>query len=350
MQMNQIGGNSLAVSRIGIGCWAFGGGAYWGQQSQRDVERVVRAALDSGVNFFDTARMYNDGESEKALGTALTGVRHQAVVCSKVSPAKAYAAALRSECEQSLRNLGTDYLDLYMLHWPINPAGIRHFTDDEAVIAHPPTAEEAFATLAALQKEGKIREIGLSNHGLTQMEQALALCPGVAANELPYSLISRAIEAEILPFCRRQRVGVIASMTLAQGVLAGIYAKPEDVRPHQAHSRHFAQERGQGTSRHYENGAEEEVFATVDVLRALSAELGVTAAQLALAWVLQNQDICCALVGSRNEAQLRDNLAAAALVLPPDAVAQLDAVSQKVWDKLGNNPDYYENTSASRIY
>jgi aryl-alcohol dehydrogenase-like predicted oxidoreductase len=340
----------LRLSRIGIGCWAFGGGEYWGEQNQKDVDRVVHMAVERGINVFDTARMYNDGASEVSLGEALKGVRDKAFVISKVSPARAYRKTLKEECEISLRGLGTDHLDLYMMHWPINPLGIKHFTGDPRIIDKPPTTEEAFGALMELKKEGKIRHIGVSNYGISQLREAAAVCPEIEVNEMSYNIISRAIEAEIIPYCSGQRMAVISSMTLQQGVLAGIYKTAGDVPPHQAHSRHFAQERGKGASRHNEEGAEEEVFGTVALLREISKDMGVSVAQLSVAWVLANPRISSALIGSRNEAELEDNIRAVELKLDAGVLDRINRVSQAVLDKLGNNPDYYENSKESRIY
>ncbi|MCL1792665.1 MAG: aldo/keto reductase [Oscillospiraceae bacterium] len=349
MKTRKIGGE-LEISRMGVGCWAFGGGEYWGEQSQKDVERVVGAALDRGVNFFDTARMYNDGESEKSLGSALQGKRREAVVCSKVSPAKAYRKTLKEECEASLGNLKTDYIDLYMMHWPINPFGIKHFTKDPEIIANPPSPEEAFLALSDLKKEGKIREIGVSNYGVSQMKEALSLCPGIAANEMPYNIISRAIEAEIMPFCNENKVALVTSMALMQGILTGRYAKIEDIPPHQAHSRHFRNERGRGTSRHFEEGAENEVMDILNALSEISAKLKISIAQLSIAWVTANDSVGCALLGSRNVAELAENISALDIVLPNEIIAQINETSLPVLKKLGNNADYYENSKNSRIY
>ncbi|MCL2815624.1 MAG: aldo/keto reductase [Oscillospiraceae bacterium] len=343
-------GSEIEISRMGMGCWSFGGGEYWGAQSQKDVETVVCKALDCGVNFFDTARMYNDGESEKSLGLALKGRRHEAVVCSKVSPAKAYFKTLKQECEASLFNLRTDYLDIYMMHWPINAFGIRHFTEDPAVIENPPSAAEAFGALSDLKKEGKIRAIGVSNFGLTQMKEALGLCPEMIVNEMSYNIISRAIEAEIIPFCKQNDISLITSMALMQGILSGRYAKFDDIPPHQAHSRHFKNERGQGTSRHFEEGAEDEIMEVQKTLAEISAELGISIAQLSVAWIFANEAVDCALLGSRNETELLENIKAADIVLPGDVIAQIGAVSLPVLKKLGNNADYYENSKNSRIY
>jgi aryl-alcohol dehydrogenase-like predicted oxidoreductase len=340
----------LVLNRIGIGCWPFGGGAYWGDQNQKDVEAVVHKAVERGLNVFDTARMYNDGASEVSLGKALKGFRDKAFVISKVSPARAYPGALREECEASLKSLGMDHVDMYMLHWPINPLGIKHFTEDPAIIANPPTAAEAFETLASLKKEGKIRFIGISNFGIKQTAEAVSLCPDIAVNEMPYNIISRAIEAEIMPFCAKHKIAIISSMTLQQGVLTGLYKTAADVPSHQAHSRHFSMESGKGTSRHNEAGAEAEVFATVDLLRELAPNLGLSVAQLSVAWVLANPGIGCALIGSRNIAELEENIKVMEIKLPADIKAKIDEASLKVLNKLGNSPDYYENSKESRIF
>jgi aryl-alcohol dehydrogenase-like predicted oxidoreductase len=294
--------------------------------------------------------MYNNGASEVSLGKALKGCREKAFVISKVSPAKAYRKTLREECEASLKGLGMDYLDMYMLHWPINPLGVKHFTNDPGVIANPPTITEALETLSALKREGKIRFIGLSNFGIKQMQEAVSLCPDIAVNEMPYNIISRAIELEIMPFCAEHRIAVISSMTLQQGVLTGLYKSADDVPAHQAHSRHFSMETGKGTSRHGEAGAEAAVFETLVLLRDVAADLKISMAQLSIAWALANPGIASALIGARNTAELEENVKVLSIKLPREAKEKIDRVSQKVLDKLGNNPDYYENSKNSRIY
>jgi aryl-alcohol dehydrogenase-like predicted oxidoreductase len=333
-----------------VGCWPFGGGDYWGDQNQKDVDEVVHRAIDLGLNVFDTARMYNDGASEISLGKALKGFRDKAFVISKVSPAKAYRTTLREECEVSLRGLGMEYLDMYMLHWPINPLGVKHFTKDPAVIANPPTIAEALETLEVLKKEGKIRFIGISNFGIKQMQEAVGLCPDIAANEMPYNIISRAIEAEIMPFCAGHKIAIISSMTLQQGVLTGLYKNAAEVPAHQAHSRHFSMETGKGTSRHGEAGAETEIFETVDLLRDIAADLKISVAQLSVAWSLANPGIASALIGARNTSELGENVKMLSFKLPPEAKEKIDRVSQRVLDKLGSSPDYYENSKNSMIY
>jgi aryl-alcohol dehydrogenase-like predicted oxidoreductase len=348
MKKQNLGKSDIQVSAMTVGCWAFGGGEYWGEQSQKDVDTVVGAALDLGVNTFDTAEMYNGGESERSLGAALKGKRDKAVVISKIGPSNCHK--VREHCIASLERLGMDYLDVYMLHWPINKLAVEHFTSDASIIAAPPTVEEAYAQLADLKKEGLIRSIGMSNFGRRQMEEVVATGVQVDVNEMSYNIVSRAIEAEIAPYCTANGISIIGSMGLQQGLLAGIYKTVEDVPPHQAHSRHFSQERGQGTSRHYEAGAEKELFEVVDALRKIAADLNIHIAQLAIAWILKKPFMASTLVGSRNINELKQNVAACSLEISNETEALIDKISQPVLDILGNNPDYYEHSSKSRIF
>jgi aryl-alcohol dehydrogenase-like predicted oxidoreductase len=331
-----------------VGCWAFGGGEYWGEQSQKDVDNVVHAALDLGVNAFDTAEMYNDGESERALGIALKGRRQQAVVISKIGPSNCHN--VRKHCLATLERLGMDHLDVYMLHWPINKLAVEHFTSDKNILAAPPTIEEAYAQLNELKNEGLIRSIGMSNFGRTQMEEVIATGVQTDVNEMPYNIVSRAIEAEIAPCCLKNNISILGSMGLQQGLLAGIYKTVNDVPPHQAHSRHFAQERGRGTSRHYEAGVEKELFETLNQLITIADDLHLPLAQLSIAWILKKPFMASTLIGSRNIDELKMNVKACSLEISDETEAQIDKISQPVLDLLGNNPDYYEHSSKSRIF
>ncbi|GAB6394703.1 MAG: aldo/keto reductase [Bacteroidales bacterium] len=348
MRKVKLGKSNVSVSAMTVGCWPFGGGAYWGEQSQKDVDNVVSAALDWGVNAFDTAEMYNDGESERSLGKALKGRRNEAVIISKISPSN--CRNVRKHCLASLQRLGTDYLDVYMLHWPINKLAVKHFTSDKNVIESPPTVEYAYAQLDILKQEGLIRSIGMSNFGRRQMEEVIATGVQTDVNEMPYNIVSRAIEAEIAPYCMENSISIIGSMGLQQGLLAGIYQTVDNVPPHQAHSRHFAQERGKGTSRHNEAGAEKEIFEAVDHLRGIAAGLHIHIAQLAIAWILKKPFMASTLVGSRNLEELNMNVAACTLEISKETEALIDRISQPTLDILGNNPDYYEHSSSSRIF
>ena len=345
MEYRALGASGIEVSAIGLGCWSFGGGAYWGEQSQQDVDAVVAAAIEQGVNFFDTAEVYNGGESERSLGRALKGRRDKVVLASKISPA--HAGDVKKHLEASLERLGTDYLDLYILHWPINATSLAHFDPNAR---NTPQVAEVFRQLEALQTAGLIRSIGLSNFGVAQMREVAASGVRVDSNQLAYNIVSRAIEKEIAPYCAAHEIGITGSVGLQQGLLTGNYARPEDVPPPQAHSRHFHQERGGKESRHFEEGAEPELFAAVDCVKAISAETGISCARIALAWILQKPFMTSTLVGCRNVAQLGANLAALDTALSSEIMARIDAASLPVWQKLGDSPDYYENRAKSRIF
>lgn len=348
MKRSKLGKSEIVVSAMTLGCWPFGDGEYWGPHSQNEVDKVVHAALDKGVNAFDTAEVYNGGNSERSLGKALNGRRDEAVVISKISPSN--AGNVRKHCIESLKRLNMDYLDIYMLHWPINKLALEHFTSEKKIIESPPTVEDAFYQLNELKKEGLIRSIGLSNFGRKQMEEVERYGIQVDVNEITYNIVSRAIEAEIVPYCKEKQISIIGSMGLQQGLLGGIYKTADDIPKHQAHSRHFQDFRGGGTSRHGEEGAEKEIFEVLRELREISARLNLDVAQLSIAWIIKKSFMASTLVGSRNVDHLEMNIKACSLSIPDEVEALIDKISQPVLDKLGNNPDYYEHSSQSRIY
>jgi myo-inositol catabolism protein IolS len=349
MKKRTLGASNLQVSVLGMGCWQYGGGSYWGAQNQKDVDEVVHKALDLGVNYFDTAEVYNDGESEKSLGIALKNRRDQAIIGSKISTSNTQPSALRAHCEASLKRLQTDYIDLYMLHWPISPLSVKHFTQDAALIDNPPQVGDVFETLRRLQQEGKIRHVGISNHGVQQMEEVRQTGVPIVANELAYNLLSRAIEENVLPYCSQHKIGVIGYMPLLQGLLAGKYESIDGLRPLQARSRHFHHTRGEGT-RHGEQGAEAEINRALKEIRQLADELGTHVIILSLAWAVANESIGTTIVGSRNIAQLELNIQGASYELTPNTLQRLNEITNPVLQVLGNNPDYYENRQNSRIY
>jgi myo-inositol catabolism protein IolS len=348
METRACGDSGLTLPAMGLGTWSFGGGEYWGPQSQSDVDGVVSRALELGVTYFDTAEMYNAGASETSLGLALQGRRDRAIIGSKVSPAHAAPLVLREHCEASLRRLRTDYIDLYMVHWPIHADSIRHFTNDEAVSRNPPRTDEAFLTLAALQREGKIRHIGVSNFGMKQMDEILALGVRLAVNELPYNLLMRAIEAEIIPYCRSRGVGILGYVALMQGVLAGKFESFDELPPIRTRTRHFSCRR-QG-SRHGEAGLETETMVALQAVRAIAREEKMPAADLAIAWALANPAISCVLAGCRNISQLEENTRALSLRLSEAILRRLNAATDELRKKLGSNPDYYQGASHARSW
>lgn len=348
MELGRCGASDLILSALGLGCWSFGGGAYWGDCHQADADAVVRRAYELGITYFDAAEAYNAGRSEAALGKALQGIpRDRVVIGTKVSPSNCYAATLPQHCEASLRRLGLEYIDLYMIHWPIHPHSIRHFTNDEAVIRNPPTAQEAFAALATLRQQGKIRYIGVSNFAGPRLDEALAVCPDIVVNQLPYSLLTRAIELDILPRCHRLGIGVIGYMTLLQGVLADRYPTLDDVPAYQARTRHFSHRRSD-LIRHGEEGAEEETAAALASIRRIAREAGMTMVEIATKWALAGRGITCCLIGARKVARLDENVRAAAQPLSSDIIHELNTVTRPLLEKLGESFDYYESVENNR--
>jgi aryl-alcohol dehydrogenase-like predicted oxidoreductase len=345
MEARECGRSGPKLSRLGLGCWSFGGGEYWGRQDQSDVDAVVRRAFELGVNYFDTAEVYNEGRSESSLGRALRSLpRDRVVIGTKVSPAHVQPATLPRRCEASLRRLATDYVDLYMVHWPITLRSIRHF-DAEASVC--PTVDDAFATLLRLRDQGKVRHIGVSNHSLARLDEALRHCPTLVANELPYNLLSRAIEWEVLPGCVERGVGVIGYMALLQGVLTDRYPTLDDVRPWQRRTRHFDAARAPD-ARHGLPGEEEATRRALSELRALCRDHGHTLSELALMWTVANPRLACSLVGARTVAQVEANLRAVARPLAADVMTRLNAVTQPLKERLGRSFDYYESPENDR--
>ena len=252
------------------------------------------------------------------------------MIATKVSPESTEPAILRAHCEASLRRLQTDHIDLYQVHWPVD--GVR--------------IEEAFVTLADLQAAGKIRTIGVSNHGAQQLVPVLAIRSPIVSNQLCYSLLSRAIEFEILPLCTAQGISVIAYMALMQGLLVGLYNGPEDVPAFRARTRHFRGD--QPGSRHGGPGAETETFQALAGIREIAAELGEPMADVALAWVAAKTGVACVLVGSRRREQLLRNVKAASLTLSADVIARLDQVTEALRRKLGPGADYFQGDADQR--
>jgi aryl-alcohol dehydrogenase-like predicted oxidoreductase len=333
VEYRACGKSGLELSVLGIGCWSFGGGEsdYWGPQDQRDAGEVVARALDMGVNYFDTAEGYNDGRSEEALGAALGRRRAEAVIGTKVAPENTQPAVLREHCEASLRRLGTDTIDLYMVHWPITQHSVA----------------DAFATLIALKQEGKIRHIGVSNFGVNQLSEALATGVEIAADQLAYSLLTRSIELEILPMCRDQGIGVLPYMPLMQGLLTGKYRTPDDVPPLRARTRHFRGDRP--LARHGESGAETETFAALELIAAMADRRDAPMSALALAWAAARPEISSVIVGVRNLAQLEDALRGIETPLSPEEVAELNAATEPVLRVLGTNADIFQGGDRGRV-
>jgi len=330
MQYRKLGNSDIEVSTVAFGCWAIVGGFNWGEQDEADSIAALRAAYDAGVTFFDSAELYGDGTSEQLIGKALGGVRGEIVIASKAAPDHFPPDELRAACERSLRHLGTDYLDLYQLHWPNRDIPVA----------------ETLGVMQQLKDEGKIRAIGVSNFGPQDLAECLAVGVPVASNQLAYSLLFRAIEFEILPLCVARNVSVLCYSPMLQGLLTGKFDSADDVPVDRARTRHFSCERRD--ARHSEPGAEAATFAAVAEVRAIAEEIGEPMANVALAWLLAQEGIGSVLAGGRNPEQARRNAPAADLELSDDVVARLAAATGPLKHRLGPNADMWQTDSRIR--
>ena len=333
IELRPCGNTGLELPVIGLGCWMLGGGEadYWGGFTGAEGDALITAALEMGVTYLDEAEMYNAGRSEEALGRILKGRREKAIIGTKINPLHANGDQIRTHCEASLRRLQTDYVDIYMVHWPI-----RDF----------PVAK-AFEVLNKLREEGKIRVIGVSNFGVQDLSEALATGVPIGVNELHYNLLSRAIEVEILPLCKKHNVGVIGYMSLLQGVLSGKYSSIDEIPANRLRTRHFRGDRAM--SRHGGPGAEPMVNSILARMKELSAQSGIPTEQLALGWCASKPGITNVLVGARTVEQLRSNLEGATRTIPADVLAELDAITLPLLEVLGSNADYWQSGAEQRI-
>ena len=329
MQKRQLGNSSLMVSPIGFGFWGIVGGDYWGHQEESDTMDAVRAALDAGINLIDTAEGYGNGFSETMLGRALRGRRDQAVIATKVSRENLSPDDIRAACERSLKRLNTDYIDLYQVHWPSRSAPFA----------------DSMATLHDLQREGKIRVIGVSNFGILDMPDMLA-CGRYEANQLPYSLLWRAIEFDIQPQCVDGNIGILPYSPLNQALLTGRYSSADDMPYHRTRTRHFRPDRRD--SRHGTPGVEAETFAAVAAISEICADIGQEMVHVALAWLTHQAGVTSVLAGARNPQQIESNRLAGELALSAETLQRLDAATSDLKAKLGPDPDMWGTGADSR--
>ena len=322
MKYRTLGDSGIKVSQIALGCWPFAGGSYWGDQDDRASIDTVHAALDAGINLFDSAEGYEDGESERVLGRALKGRRGEALIATKVSTENLRPADVITACERSLSNLGTDHIDLYQIHWP----------------NHDVPIEDTAAALQRLKEQGKIRAIGVSNFAVRDLTDMLGACECIV-DQLPYSLLWRVIEHELRPLCIEQNVGIICYSPLAQGLLTGRYRNADEVPEGLAQSRWYSCRRP--AALHDEPGLEVEVFDAIDTLRQMAQEAGLSMATMALAWVKAQLGVTSFLVGARSPNELDRNLPVLEVELPPELLEGLSAATELVKGKLGKNPDMW---------
>jgi aryl-alcohol dehydrogenase-like predicted oxidoreductase len=310
----RLGNSDMNLTSIGFGAWAIGGGNWqfaWGAQDDNESVEAILRALDGGVNWIDTAAVYGLGHSEEVVGRALKQTSEKPHVFTKCSMTWGEdrkivqtMKKIRHECEASLRRLGVGTIDLYQIHWPV---------PDEEI-------EEGWHTMADLQREGKVRWIGVSNFSVAQMERARKIAP-ITSLQPPYSMINRGVEAEILPWCKKHGIGVINYSPMASGLLTGamtkerVAAMPDD--DFRKRAREFQEP---NLSRN---------LALADLLKQIGARHGVSAGVVAIAWTLHNPAITAAIVGGRSAEQVDGVLPAATFRLSEDEFGEIQRFIEK---------------------
>lgn len=322
--------HGLEFSRLTLGTWAFAGGKMWGEQDEQRSIRTVHAALDAGITVFDSAPGYGAGESERVLGKALEGRRDEAVIATKVSRSELAAADLVASCDASLERLRTDVIDLLQIHWA----------------NHEVPFEETAGALMKLKEQGKVRHIGVCNFGPKDFKAWLETGAEMVSNQLPYSLLTRGIEFEIVPLCVEANVAILPYSPLMQGLLTGKFKTPDEVPDPRSRSRHFRHDRPM--ARHGEPGCEQETFAAIRAIGEVARREGCTMEALALGWLLRKPQVASVIVGARDEEQVVKNLEAAGTRLSDEVIEELDGLTDTVKHLLGGNPDIWETPSRFR--
>ena len=312
MEYRNLGRTGVKVSPLCLGCMLFGG-----RTEEADAIRIIDRALDAGINFIDTANVYNRGRSEEVVGKALkqNGKRDRVILATKVhgrmadDDPNAWGNSRRhiiEQCEASLRRLQTDYIDLYQIHRPGSDVPI----------------DETLRALDDLIRAGKVRYIGTSTFAAWQVVESLWVSKELGLNRFvteqpPYHLLDRRIERELIPMARTYGLGIIPWSPLAGGFLTGKYNRDQKPPEESRYDEHSARD----------DMFSEQAFAVLDVVRELAAAKGCTPSQLALAWVVQQPGVASPIIGPRTMEQLEDNLGALQVTITDEDRASLDKVA-----------------------
>lgn len=320
MEYRRLGSSDLKVSAVTFGAWAIGGWM-WGHQDENDAIAAIAKSIDLGVTSIDTAPVYGFGYSEELIGKVIAGKREKVQILTKYcirwdkaegkfhfetvdnvgKSVKLHLNARKEdviwECEQSLRRLKTDYIDLYQSHWrdPTTPV------------------EETMEAVASLIKAGKVRHAGVSNFTAEDIAAARAVVP-IASDQPPYSMVKRDIEKDVLPYCRKNNIGVLVYSPLQRGLLTGKFKEGHV----------FAAGDNRGASQHFAPDNLKKINCMLDEFRPIASAHGATIGQLVINWTIHRPGITAALVGARNAAQAAENVKAADFKLSDEETARID--------------------------
>ena len=313
MQTRTLGYTGIGLTTVGLGTWAIGGGGWkfgWGPQDDNQSISTIHRALDLGINWIDTARIYGLGHSESVVGDAIRG--RDVFVATKCgrqwhADGTIYAdlkeETVRRECESSLRRLGRDVIDLYQIHWP----------DPESEI------EEGWATVARLIEEGKVRYGGVCNFSVGQLDRIRKIHP-VASLQPPYNMLKRDVEGDLLDYCARHEIGVVAYSPMLSGLLTGKYTEKTAAA--------LPDEDWRKRSPHFLEPELSINAAFVEKLKSIAEERGLSVPQLSIAWVLRRREVTSAIVGARRSAQIEETAPAGDVLLSEKDLSEIDRLLQ----------------------
>jgi len=293
METRKLGNSDLNITPVGYGAWAIGGSGWefaWGPQDDADSVAAIHRALELGVNWIDTAAVYGMGHSEEVVARAAQRLAWSTALClhkcvlrwdEKGRISKVFSPdSIRRECEDSLRRLQTERIDLYQIHWPPDDSGHG--------------LEDSWQTLAALQKQGKVRWIGVSNFNVEQIKRAERIAP-ITSLQPPYSIIRRSIEKQILLYCQEQGIGVIIYAPMASGLLTGAMTRERAAA--------LPADDFRSRNPEFREPRLSKNLALVERLRQVGARYGRTPGEVAIAWTLRHPAVTGAIVGARNAKQ-----------------------------------------------
>ena len=314
MELRMLGTSNIEISPIIMGTWQTGKDMWVGIDDAESTQ-AIKAAYDAGITTFDTAEVYGNGHSEKIVGNALQNVRDRVVIATKVFSNHLQYKKVIDACHGSLKNLNTDYIDLYQIHWPPGSFGAKKVP-----------LEEAMRAMTDLKAQGKVRAIGVSNFSRSQLEAA-ATYGRIDSLQPPYSLFWRKVETDVFPYCLENTITLLAYSSMAQGLLTGkfgsvpILAKGD----HRFRNKLFQPE----------NYAR--VQTALEKLRPIAAANTITLGQLALAWIV-SQPGMCAIAGARSAEQAAQNAAAGNVRLSEEDLAAIDDIGKTVTDPMDDDP------------
>ena len=314
MQLRKLGGSDIQLSCIIMGLWQAGKDV-WVGIDDRQINRAIRAACDAGITTFDSAEVYGNGHSEQVLAAATRDIRDKLIYATKVFANHLKHDQIFAACHRSLKNLQTDYIDLYQIHWPAGSFGTKKTPIGETMGA-----------LNKLKEQGKIRSIGVSNFSRVQLQEASEYGQ-IDSLQPPYSLFWRHVEKDAMSFCVENNITILAYSPMAQGLLTGKFGPDHK----------FAEGDIRAMNRLFQPDVYARAQEALARLRPIAERKGVTLGQLALAWVISHPQTC-AIAGARNADQSTKNASAGSISLSDEELSEIDEIGRTVTDNLDENP------------